>query len=68
MIEVDARGLSRPEPVLRTKNALASSPSEVKVIVDNNVAKENVTKLLESNGYSVNVNEQEEDIFVNGKK
>ncbi len=50
------------------KNALASSPSEVKVIVDNNVAKENVTKLLESNGYSVNVNEQEEDIFVNGKK
>ncbi len=68
MIEVDARGLSCPEPVLRTKNALASSPSEVKVIVDNNVAKENVTKLLESNGYSVNVNEQEEDIFVNGKK
>lgn len=68
MIEVDARGLSCPEPVIRTKNALASSPKEVKVMVDNNVAKENVKRALESGGYSVTVNETDEDIILNGKK
>lgn len=68
MIEVDARGLSCPEPVVRTKNALAQSPSELTVIVDNNVAKENVSKFLVLNSYKVEVKEEQEDIFVYAKK
>lgn len=68
MIEVDARGLSCPEPVIKAKKALSGSPKEIQVIVDNNVAKENVSRLLESTGYTVNVEEEQEDIFVHGKK
>lgn len=68
MIEVDARGLSCPEPVIRTKKALADSPKDITVIVDNNVAKENVSKALSVEGYAVNIKEEQEDIFVYGKK
>ena len=44
MKRVDARGLSCPEPVIQTKNAMASKEAEYEVLVDNVVAKENVSK------------------------
>ncbi|MBM3132955.1 MAG: SirA family protein [Chloroflexi bacterium] len=54
MIEVDARGLSCPIPVVRTQKALDEHPQEtVAVLVDSNVPKENVTRLAASKGYSV---------------
>ncbi|MFC4804675.1 sulfurtransferase TusA family protein [Filifactor villosus] len=68
MVEVDARGLSCPEPVIQTKRALMSSPKEVTVKVDNNVAKENVKKTLESSGYKVSIKEETEDILLHGTK
>lgn len=68
MIQVDARGLSCPEPVIRTKRAIEENAKEITVMVDNNVAKENVTRALESQGYRVNIKETDEDIFVHGKK
>lgn len=68
MIKVDAAGLSCPEPVILTKNAIAANPSEVLVVVDNNVAKENVTRFLESNGYTVSVSEKGEELELHGKK
>ena len=44
MKRVDARGLSCPEPVIQTKNAMASKEAEYEVLVDNVVAKENVSR------------------------
>ena len=56
MTEVDARGLSCPVPVVKTKQAMESNPSdEITVLIDSNVAKENVTRLAESKKYSANV-------------
>ena len=43
MIEVDARGLSCPEPVVRTKKAFEKNNS-FSVLVDNETAKENVVR------------------------
>ncbi|MGP1437800.1 MAG: sulfurtransferase TusA family protein [Treponema sp.] len=43
MLEVDARGLSCPEPVVRTKKAFEANNS-FSVLVDNETAKENVTR------------------------
>jgi len=41
--EVDARGLSCPEPVIRTKQAIESiEQGEIEVLLDEEVAKENV--------------------------
>ena len=55
MIEIDARGLSCPIPVAKAKQAMEKNPKEeITVLVDSNVAKENVTRLAESKKYSVN--------------
>ncbi len=63
MIEVDARGLSCPVPVVRTKEALDKSPGQpVTVLVDTAVARENVSRLAKSRGYSAKA-EQTEDGF-----
>ena len=56
MIEVNAKGLSCPIPVVKTKQAMEKNPQdEIVVFVDSNVAKENVTRLAASKKYSVNV-------------
>lgn len=46
MIEVDARGLSCPEPVILTMNAMKKGRSEpIKVTVSNAVARDNICSL-----------------------
>jgi len=56
MIEVDAKGLSCPLPVVKTKRAMEENPkATIAVLIDSNVAKENVTRLAESKKYSVKV-------------
>ena len=51
MKRVDARGLSCPEPVIQTKNAMASREAQYEVLVDNVVAKENVSRFAIHQGY-----------------
>jgi tRNA 2-thiouridine synthesizing protein A len=63
MIEVDARGFSCPIPVVKTKEAIDKNPKEpLAVLVDNEVSKENVSRLAKNRGYSVEV-ERAEDGF-----
>lgn len=51
---VDARGLSCPQPVLMTLDAIKSgSDSELEVIVDNMASRENVVRAAESKGWKV---------------
>ena len=46
MIEVDARGLSCPEPVILAMNAMKENGSEaVRVTVSNSVARDNICSL-----------------------
>ena len=55
-VTVDARGLSCPVPVMKTKKALENSAeTEIVVLLDEEVAKENVTRLAGSFGYTVEV-------------
>jgi tRNA 2-thiouridine synthesizing protein A len=58
MIEVDVKGLSCPIPVVKTKQAMEENPkATISVLIDSNVAKENVTRLAESKKYSVKIEE-----------
>ena len=67
--EIDNRELQCPQPVINTKKALedlAQQESEefvLTVIVDNEAAKENVSRFAESAGYKVEI-EQKEDVFL----
>jgi tRNA 2-thiouridine synthesizing protein A len=63
MIEVDARGFSCPIPVVKTKESIDKNPKEpLAVLVDNEVSKENVSRLAKNRGYSVEI-EKVEDGF-----
>ena len=58
MTEVDARGFSCPIPVVKTKKAIEENPKDVlTVLVETAVSKENVSRLAQSRGYSVKVEE-----------
>lgn len=52
MHRIDTRGMSCPQPVLMTKKALQSGLLELDVVVDNNTALGNVTRYLNSQGFS----------------
>ncbi|GLI35246.1 sulfurtransferase TusA family protein [Desulforhabdus amnigena] len=53
-LTVDARGLSCPQPVLMTLDAIKSgSDTEIIVLVDTDTSKENVTRAANSKGWSV---------------
>lgn len=52
MRHIDARGKPCPEPVLMTKAAIDDGAHDVAVAVGNDVAVGNVTRFLESRGYS----------------
>ena len=58
MIEVDVRGFSCPVPVVRTKKAMEQNPRDIlTLLTETAVSKENVSRLAESQGYSVKVEE-----------
>ena len=62
---LDCRGKSCPLPVLETKKVLDERPlEELKVVVDNDAARENVGRFLESRGYRVAVERQGEATFL----
>lgn len=62
--EIDARGELCPKPVIMTKKELDSMESGIlTMIVDNEVAKDNVSKLVGSYGYSFNIDKTKEDHY-----
>ncbi len=62
-LTIDARGLACPHPVVLTNKAFEES-DEVITIVDNAVARENVTRLAESKGFRVNVETKADGIYL----
>jgi tRNA 2-thiouridine synthesizing protein A len=58
MVEVDVRGFSCPIPVVRTQKAIEEHPNErLTVLVETAVSRENVSRLAQSKGYTVKVEE-----------
>ena len=63
-IEVDARGEACPKPVIMTKKELDKlGEGSITTIVDNEVAKDNVSKLASSQGYEYSVDEVSDTEF-----
>ena len=59
-VVVDARGLSCPEPVIRTKQAFEANDA-FSVLVDNEVAKENVSRFCENKNAKIIVTASGDD-------
>ena len=64
-VMLDMRGKACPEPVIEAKKAMdADGTTYVKVLVDNDVSRDNVVKLGEYRGYENHVLEQEGNYIV----
>lgn len=66
--EIDARGRSCPEPVIMTMKAVDSGDKKLKIIVDTNVAVENISRFANSRGFKIDVNENSDDFEINLSK
>jgi len=67
--ELDCRGLACPAPVLQTKNKIEKENlSEIRVIVDNQASKENVSRFLGTQKFDVSVEQKGTDFYITGKR
>lgn len=68
MVRVDARGMSCPQPVLMAKKTLENNKNGFEILVDNNVAKENVSRFVKNAGLKVLVKEINDDFLIKASK
>ncbi len=65
----DYRGLTCPEPIVRLHGAFKNEkPAKLAVLVDNEPARENVTRALAHHGYAVQSSPEAEEILADGAK
>lgn len=68
MKNIDARGLSCPEPVVLAKEAADAGEKQIEVLVDTEVCKENVSRFLTNAGYTVTVKEIADEATITASK
>jgi len=66
---VDCRGLSCPEPVMLTRQALqGASGNSITVIVSNAVARDNVSRAAKAMGWQVSIESDVDDFRITIQK
>jgi TusA-related sulfurtransferase len=66
--KVDARGLSCPQPVILVDQAIADGNKDLEILVDNEVARENVSRLINRRGMKADVSQNGPDIIIRTAK
>lgn len=63
---IDCKDLPCPQPVLNTKNALQElgDAGVLEVKINSNAAKENISRFVSNYGYSVDIDEKEDEILL----
>lgn len=68
MEKIDVRGMSCPQPVLITKNEIKKHPEGIDILVDDNTAKNNITRFLKNLDYNLNFEEQQKNTLIIARK
>ena len=70
METLNCRGLSCPQPVLRTKDFIEANTQTLAftVVVDNAAAAQNVVRFVESQGFSASLNQKDDDIEIKAER
>jgi len=62
---VDARGLSRPQPVVVTRNKMDQiDEGTIEVLVDTATSRDNITRMATNQGWQVEVKEKEDEFLL----
>ena len=68
MKEIDCSGLACPAPVLKAKEAIEKDGlTEITVIVDNEAAKQNVSRFLGTKNFTASVKKEGELFYISGR-
>ena len=62
--DIDARGLSCPQPVFLTLKAIEAGDFPIRVTVDNATAKANIRRMAQGKKFNVEIEEKGEDIVL----
>ena len=62
--EIDVRGLSCPQPLIELKKAIDAGETDIILIADDPVARDNCIRMAENEGYSVNVEEKDDEFYL----
>jgi len=62
--QIDARGLSCPQPVVLTQKAIKEGNESFDVLVNSNVSKENVVRCVEKNRMKAEIRQDGEDYII----
>ncbi len=68
MKKIDTSGLSCPGPVLMAKKELEANTEGLDILVDNEVAKENVSRFLKKANYSMKIIEDGDNYLIEARK
>ncbi len=69
MSEIDARKMACPAPVLMVREAVENQhPAVIQVIVDNDAARQNVSRFLQSRSYTVQTEARDSEFKVTGRR
>ena len=66
-ITVDARGLSCPQPVALTMEALKQNAVAYEILVDNQTALNNVSRFVKNAGKTASVTEKDDEYIIEVK-
>ena len=66
-ITVDARGLSCPQPVVLTMEALKQNAEAYEILVDNQTALNNVSRFVQNAGKTASVTEKDDEYIIEVK-
>jgi tRNA 2-thiouridine synthesizing protein A len=66
--KIDARGLSCPQPVVLTSQAIREGASDLEIVVDNEVSKENLLRLAKKYNMRADVRKANRDIIISMSK
>lgn len=65
---IDARGLSCPQPVVLVDKAVSNGHTDLEIIVDNETAYENVSRLTARRGLKTAIRKEGTDIVITAIK
>ncbi len=68
MKTIDTCGMSCPQPLLMTKNALKQSSDGLDIITDSNNSKTTIHRYLENEGYTVKIEEANDTFVLKARK
>ena len=66
--EIDVRGLSCPQPIMRFKQAIDAGETNILIKADDTVARDNCMRVAEAEGFTVEVKENGEEFSIKAVK